>query len=187
LALKHQENSMTAIQRLKNILEKDGILSKTIMIERDQFLKKENTINTNLYFVLQGSLRVFFMNEYEEHILYFGYKKSLITALDSFFSAKSSILQIQAIKKTRVIYISKIDFMTYMSKNPENLQLWHEILEELIQLQIEREIDLHIKSPLERYQRILDRRPELFQEIPHKYIASYLRMAPETLSRIKKS
>jgi hypothetical protein len=53
--------------------------------------------------------------------------------------------------------------------------------------QMERERDILTSSPLERYKRVLERSPQLFQEIPNKYIASYLRMTPETLSRIKKS
>jgi len=67
------------------------------------------------------------------------------------------------------------------------LQIWLEVLNQLIYQQIEREQDLLITSPIERYKRVLQRSPLLFQEIPNKYIASYLRMTPETLSRIKKS
>ncbi len=51
----------------------------------------------------------------------------------------------------------------------------------------EREIDLLTQSPQERIERIRKRSPQVFQEIPHKYIASYLRMSPETLSRLLNS
>ncbi|WP_103068763.1 Crp/Fnr family transcriptional regulator [Aquimarina sediminis] len=177
---------MEAIQELKNNLEEKGILTKTKILERDEYLNSSGKNNTNLYFVVKGSLRVFFVNDFEEYILYFGYKRSLITTLDSFFSEQASQLKIQALKKTTVHYISKREFMEFITDNPENLHLWHKILQELILLQTEREIDLLISSPIKRYKRVLKRRPQLFQEIPHKYIASYLRMAPETLSRVKK-
>ena len=39
------------------------------------------------------------------------------------------------------------------------------------------------ETPEQRRQRLLNRSQHIFQLIPHKYIASYLRMAPETLSR----
>ena len=61
------------------------------------------------------------------------------------------------------------------------------MLESLFLDQFEREIDLLTASPEERYLRVLKRSPKVFQEVPHKYIAEYLRMTPETLSRIKKS
>ena len=51
---------------------------------------------------------------------------------------------------------------------------------------LERETDLLIKSPQVRYEKVLKRSPQLFQEIPLTYIASYLRMTPETLSRLRK-
>ncbi|MCY1222048.1 hypothetical protein D9M69_651860 [compost metagenome] len=77
--------------------------------------------------------------------------------------------------------------MDFISKEPENLTLWAEILEDLVLQQIEREKDLLTHSPKERYERVLKRSPQLFQEIPNKHIANYLRMTPETLSRLKKS
>ncbi|MCY7291948.1 MAG: Crp/Fnr family transcriptional regulator, partial [Ferruginibacter sp.] len=61
------------------------------------------------------------------------------------------------------------------------------LMENLVTQQIDREIDLLITSPAERLKRVLARSPNLFQEIPLKYIASYLRMKPETLSRIRNS
>ena len=71
--------------------------------------------------------------------------------------------------------------------NETNRTLWQTVTELLIYEQIEREKDILTQSPLARYQRVLKRSPQLFQEIPNKYIASYLRMTPETLSRIKSS
>ena len=60
-------------------------------------------------------------------------------------------------------------------------------MEYLIYTQLEREKDILISSPHTRYERVLKRSPQVFQYVPHKYIASYLRMSPETLSRLKKS
>jgi hypothetical protein len=68
-----------------------------------------------------------------------------------------------------------------------NVILWGKILENLAVQQLEREIDLLKNSPKERYERVLKRSPQLFQEIPNRHIANYLRMSPETLSRLKKS
>ena len=74
-----------------------------------------------------------------------------------------------------------------MDQSLDNQNLWKQILEAFVIQQMDRETDLLTKSPEERFKRVLNRSPQLFQEIPHKYIASYLRMSPETLSRIKKS
>ena len=65
-------------------------------------------------------------------------------------------------------------------------RLLFENVDSIMAAQIEREIDILTNSPKERYLRVLKRSPQLFQEIPNKHIASYLRMSPETLSRMKK-
>ena len=74
----------------------------------------------------------------------------------------------------------------FLSHHPENARTWQALLEELILQLLEREKDLLTSSPAERYSRLLKRSPQLFQEISNRHIANYLRMSPETLSRLKK-
>ncbi len=74
-----------------------------------------------------------------------------------------------------------------MRSDPQRMQAWHLMMQQLVYQQLEREVDLLTQSPKERYKRVLKRSPQLFQEIPARHIASYLRMTPETLSRLKKS
>ena len=77
-------------------------------------------------------------------------------------------------------------FDQYMLENQDALLKWNGILGHAILDLMEREQDLLISSPAERFNRVLARSPQLFQEVPNKYIASYLNMTPETLSRLKK-
>ena len=72
-------------------------------------------------------------------------------------------------------------------ENNESMKQYISLLENLVTQQIDREIDLLITSPVERLQRVSQRSPNLVREVPLKYIASYLRMKPETLSRIRNS
>ena len=83
--------------------------------------------------------------------------------------------------------MAKQDFLDFINSDITNLQLWNQMLAYTIAAFLERETDLLALTPRERYERVLQRSPQLFQHIPHRYIASYLRMAPETLSRLKKS
>jgi CRP-like cAMP-binding protein len=83
--------------------------------------------------------------------------------------------------------MSKDNLMKLVNESQESLQQYTALLESLITQQIDREVDLLITSPTVRLTRVLQRSPNLFQEVPLKYIASYLRMTPETLSRIRSS
>jgi CRP-like cAMP-binding protein len=163
------------------------LFKNTKTVERHSFISQEDDIDTNIYFVEKGSVRIFIRDEYEERIIRFGYTENIIVSLDSFLSGNPSSFCIQAIKRTEIKIASKRDFYEFINSSDENLKLWSIILEDLILQQIEREKDLLINSPKERFLRVLKRSPQLFQEIPNKYIANYLRMSPETLSRLKKS
>jgi len=170
-----------------SLLKENNLFENELVVKRNEFLKVAGTIDTNIYFIEEGSLRIYILQEEEEQIIRFGYQNDLVVALDSFLTNESSDFYIQAIKKTSVKIISKKTFFDFINKKEENLKLWNSILENLVLQQMEREKDLLISSVSERYSRVLKRSPKLFQEIPHKYIANYLRMTPETLSRLKKS
>lgn len=178
---------MNPIQTLINTLNTQNIWDTSIELKRNEYLKTKGTIDTNLYFVVKGSLRIFVLDAFEEHTIRFGYKNNLIAALDSFLNEQPSDLYIQALKSTSLKVIKKSTFLNFINSSQENNKTWQLILENFALQQMERERDILTTSPLERYNRVLQRSPQLFQEIPNKYIASYLRMTPETLSRIKKS
>lgn len=154
--------------------------------KRNEFLKISGSTDTQIYFIEKGSVRIFITDEHEERIIRFGYTGNIIVSLDSFLSGKPSEFYIQAIKKTTVQTASKKDFYEFINADEERFKFWISVLEDLVLQQIEREKDLLINSPRERYARVLKRSSQLFQEIPNKYIANYLRMSPETLSRLKK-
>ena len=159
---------------------------KRIVLERNQFLKEKGSIDTNLYYIESGSLRIFVLDNTEEQIIRFGYKENIIVSLDSFLTGTPSNLCIQAIKKTVVRIVTKQQFDRFLEID-HNRNIWIRILENLVVQQFEREIDILTNSPKERYERVLKRSPQLFQEIPNRHIANYLRMSAETISRLKKS
>ena len=158
---------------------------KTIEIGRNEFLKVKGSVDTNVYYVESGSLRVFVLDNTEEQIIRFGYKDNLIVSLDSYITGKPSELYIQAIKKSVIKVITKPQIDQFLEVE-QNRILWNKTLENLLVQQFEREIDILTSSPKERYLRVLKRSPQLFQEIPNRHIANYLRMSAETLSRLKK-
>jgi len=163
-----------------------ALSDKEILLKRNEYLKVKGSIDTNLYFIVSGSLRIFVLDGEVEQTIRFGYKENLIASIDSFLTEKSSDLFIQAIKKTVIKVITKKQLNEFL-KVDANKNLWTNILENLVLHQLEREIDILTSSPKERYIRVLKRSPQLFQEIPNKHIANYLRMSAETLSRLKKS
>jgi CRP-like cAMP-binding protein len=181
------QRKMNSIGELYQRIEAQQLWTKQVQLKRNEYLKVAGSTDSNLYYIVSGSLKISIIHEFEEHIIRFGYQDNFITALDSFITNGPSDFYIQAIKKTELKAISKSVYLQFIEQDPEHKFLWDKIQEQLILQQLEREKDILITSPRERFQRVLKRSPQLFQEIPHKYIASYLRMTPETLSRLKKS
>ena len=154
---------------------------------RGNFLLKEGDIERNMYFIEKGAVRVFMITGSEEQTIRFGYKGSFICSLPSLLTGKPSDLYVEVIRKSTIKIMSKSSLDELINENTENIQQYIAFLELVIAEQLEREIDLLTSSFSERLERVLKRSPDLFKEIPLKYIASYLRMTPETLSRIRKN
>ncbi len=157
------------------------------VVSKGEFLLRAGEIERNLYYIERGAVRAFYLSEFEEQTIRLGYEGSIINSLASFLKGTPSEFYLEPIRKTKLLVISKEQFMKVVEDSEESRQQYSRLLELLITQLIEREIDLLTTSPIERLNRVLSRSPHLFRHIPLKYIASYLRMKPETLSRIRNS
>jgi len=157
------------------------------VISKGAFLLREGEVEKNIYFIETGAVRAFYLSEFEEQTIRLGYTGSFINSLASFIKGTPSEFYIEAIRKTKLKVITRECFLSIVNENEESQKQYNHLLEMLITQLIEREIDLLTVSPFERLNRVLQRSPHLLQHIPLKYIASYLRMKPETLSRIRNS
>ena len=172
---------------LLDLLIENGIAIQQKVYTRNAILCHAGTMATDIFYIEEGSVQVYVTEQDEEQIIRFGYAGNIIVALDSFLTGKPTSFYMQAIKKTKVHIIRKEAFMQWIDSDMAHTRLWAKLMEDLVVQQMEREIDLLTTAPRARYERVLARSPQLFQQIPNKYIASYLRMSPETLSRLKKS
>lgn len=172
---------------IEKLISYAGTTVESKVIAKGHFLIKEGETERNFYLIESGAIRVFYLSEFEEQTIRFGYEGSVITSLSSFINETPSEFYIEALRKTQLKVIPKQQLLNLVNQSHDNLRQYTVFLEALITQQIEREIDLLISSPTERLNRVLKRSPNLFQHIPLKYIAAYLRMKPETLSRIRNS
>lgn len=168
-------------------LESKELDWKTIQLKRGQIISRPNEVEKYIYFVKSGALRAYCFVEEQEFTVRFGYTNSIFTSLSSYFSGESGEMTLEAIRVSEVLRCTKQQFEKYIVADMDRLMKYKNLLEYLVIGCIERENDLMLQDPKSRIERVRKRSPQLFQEIPHKYIASYLRMSPETLSRNLKS
>ncbi len=160
---------------------------KALELKRGDFLIKAGQTEKYLYYVVSGALRAYTYVDEEEHTIRFGYKNSIIAAIPSFFNEQPTDIYIEALRKSTLYRAKKIDFEKVMQESVKSLSYYNALLKDLIATFYEREIDILQKDPAKRLKRVLERSPQVFQEVPHKYIAAYLRMSAETLSRLLNS
>jgi CRP-like cAMP-binding protein len=159
--------------------------SHSVQLKRNDFLVSKGQVETNLYYVMSGSMRIFYPVKDEEIVAGFAYDHNLICSYPSFIRQQPSDYAIQALTTTKLKFIKRSDFYDLFKTYHDVESGWRMLEEEALVGKIEREVEMLTFTPEERYRRLMDRSPHIFQIIPRKYIASYLRMTPETLSRIK--
>lgn len=172
---------------LADLLKEEGLMGEKVTVARGGRLIQPGEMEKHLYYIEEGGFRIFFEHRGEEYITRLAYSGEVITALDSFITRKPTEYYIEALRSAVVRIIDLEEYQRFIRAEPKRMQFWEQMLEGLVFQQMERERDLLMPSPQERYERVLSRSPKLFREIPRKYIASYLRMTPETLSRILKN
>lgn len=178
---------MNSIELLLAKLKEENLLKDEVKFSRGYRIIQSGEVEKYIYLVKDGAFKIFFIHDDEEYITRLAYTGDLVTALDSFINNEPTSFYIEALRASVVVRITKADYLRFIQSSSENIQLWNVLQTGLIYQQMEREKDLLIPSPQERYERVLARSPKLFQEVPLKYIAAYLRMTPETLSRIMNS
>ncbi len=160
---------------------------REIVYPKGAMILREGETEDHIYYIVSGAVRAIYRSAFEEQTIRFGYEGSIINSLASFLKRAPSELYIEAMRRTVVRSIPREAFYALVAESPDNLRQYADLLESTIVQQLDREIDLLTSAPAERLKRVLSRSPNLFQEVPLKYIASYLRMTPETLSRIRNS
>lgn len=158
---------------------------RSVSLKRNDFLIRHGQIETSLFFIESGALRLFYPHKDEEICVGFAYDGNLICSYPSFILNKPSDYAIQALRTTKASFIQKNEFYQLFESHPCIERAWRMIQEQALVGKIERETEMLTFTPEERFQRLMKRSPHLLQIIPKKYIASYLRMSPETLSRMK--
>lgn len=157
----------------------------TYHFPKGAFISEAGRVEERFYIVEEGVQRMYFEHDGNEHCLGFSYDHSWSGDFDSFVSKRPGRFQVQAVSDTILVGIERVDLARLYDRIPAMDRWGRLILEELVQGRATREIEQLTLSAEERYRRILKRSPHLLQLVAQKDIASYLRMTPETFSRLR--
>ena len=152
---------------------------------KNEMILREGETCTNIYWVVKGLVRQFYYKNGKELTEYMATENSIVMCIESLFLEQPTHLQIKAIEPSVLIAIPKTELEAVAMKSVNIQILYRKILEEsLILSQIHADM-LRFESAQDRYQKLIKRQPQLVLRAPLVYIASYLQMTPETLSRVR--
>jgi CRP-like cAMP-binding protein len=152
---------------------------------KNEVILPEGEVCENIYWVVKGLVRQFYYKNGKELTEYMAAENTICMCIESLFMEQPTRLQIMAIEPTMLYCLPKARLEAVAMKSVNIQILYRKILEEsLILSQVHADM-LRFESALDRYQKLVKRSPQLVLRAPLLYIASYLQMTPETLSRVR--
>ncbi|SEL32482.1 Crp/Fnr family transcriptional regulator [Parapedobacter koreensis] len=150
-------------------------------IKRNEVLLTEGQICQSIYFLITGALYQYRMDDIDENIIELHSENEWFLNSPSFISQKPSVDTIKAYADSEILELTIYSIHQLIGLSPVFFQLG-----KLLQPANPRsQFFDNIMTPAEKYKHIMEERPLLLQKFPLKYIASYLKTTPETLSRIR--
>jgi CRP-like cAMP-binding protein len=153
--------------------------------KREHWLKPGDSCDS-VAFINKGCVRIYFPKDPVERTAQFFFEKAWVTDYESLLKNQVSLIGIDALEETELLTINICDVNRMYSTFPLVERLGRLIAEHTVVDLCNRYRSLLNDTPLERYCKLVEQRPEIMERIPQYYIASYLGIEPESLSRIRK-
>jgi len=162
-------------------------LTKLETIEKTNFFLHEGDISKYMAFVNSGALYSYSTDEKgNKHVIQIALEGYWIGDLSSFLSEKISKFNVQAIETTEVILLGKSNFEKACLEIPCFERFFRLLIQNAYVSSQKRVSSIYGESARTRYLELIKTQPTLIQRIPQHYIASYLGIKPQSLSRIRK-
>ena len=177
------ETLQISMERAEEFLE----ICYIVNYDKNKIIEPKNGVFDRLGFILNGAVRIYYINEKGEDISYLlQVNNDVIGDYASYITGKKSLAILQTLLKTDVLYFDKKDIEALIRKDIFWIELAKRI-SDLAFLDAKQRLDeLFFYTPEERYLNLLKKSPEILNKIPQKYISSYLGITPQSLSRIRK-
>ena len=149
-------------------------------------LLREREVSRCYYFVISGCIRQYYIVDEEEKTTFFHIENSFVISYDSYMKQTPALHYIDCLEDTTVAIIYKEAEEEMFHRYPNLLGLTRLILEEELSKYQDLLTSYIVNKPEMRYRKLLLSQPDLLNRVPQYYLASYLGVTAESLSRIRK-
>lgn len=162
----------------------EGIL-EPVKYGKGEMILTEGEVCRGISYIEKGLVRQFYNKNGKEVTEHLGVDHTIFMCIESLFKEEPTRLQVEALEATLVYILPKSKLEAAAIRNVNIQMLYRKILEEsLIQSQVHADL-MRFETAPNKYKRLCVLSPQVVLRAPLTYIASYLQMTPETLSRIR--
>ncbi|GHM99656.1 cyclic nucleotide-binding protein [Cytophagales bacterium WSM2-2] len=157
------------------------------LFPKNRILEEENEVPKYLYFIVSGFVRVFHYDESGEEITtHINCPPGFITSYSNFVAQTKSNENVECVTDCELLKITKQNSDLLMAGSPvfKDFSIW--IFQQSLAYNESRSRDLANLTAEERYLKLIENYPAILQNVPIQFIASYLGIKPESLSRIRR-
>lgn len=153
--------------------------------EKESLILQNREICKHLYYIEQGLIRIFYYKKNKEITEWFAPSDNFCFSIISYFDELPSNLIIECLEKSKITLITKKGLDKLTKENLEISNLLISLFSDSLKTSQKRLYNLHFHTARQRYEKLFVDQPEIIKKAPQRYIASYLGISAETLSRIR--
>jgi len=150
-------------------------------VKKHEIILTEGQVCNFVAIVISGSLRLFNVTEEKEHTLNFFLEYDFAADHESFTGQKPSVNTIAALEDSVIATISIYRLHELIAKNQAFFAIGR-----VMENWTKATALTNLETPQQRFEKLMELHPEWILRFPQKHLASYLNMAPETFSRMKR-
>lgn len=158
-----------------------------VTVSKNSILEEEGKIPKHLYFIVSGFVRLFHINEQGNQITtHINCPPGFITSYFHFINQTYSPDNLECITECQLLRITKNNLDSIITKSGafKDFSMW--VFQQTTIYNDNRSKELATLTAEERYKKLIQNHPSIIQNVPIQYIASFLGMKPESLSRIRR-
>lgn len=159
---------------------------KLLEFTKNEHILVKGDVCEGIYIIEKGCCRTYFVKRNKEITTSFRIENNYICSSESYLNQSPSEEYIQALEDTRCYFMSHENIHTLLEKYPEFNVFVRKIYEILLISETKILNSIRTLSALERYDLYMKESPKMLQRVPLGYLASFLGMSQETLSRMRR-
>lgn len=172
----------------KEDIELCKALFQPVLMPKNRILEEAGKIPQYLYYIVSGFMRLFYYNDSGDEVTtHINCSHGFFTSFSEFAKQTNASANVETITECQLLRISKPDYDTLMNKSAFWKDYGMYVLQESVVYNEDRSKDLATLSAEQRYLKLMKSRPDILQNVPLQYIASFLGIKPESLSRIRRN